>query len=607
MNYLAVFALFIPLASFLYLFLFGDSLKRRFIEIIGCLAVLIPFFCFIFLALQKAEGDILLYSWLHLNDLKADFLLHLDHLSLLMALIITGIGFLIHVYSIGYMEEDPGISRYFSCMNLFIFSMLLLVLSGDLLLLFVGWEGVGLASYLLIGFWYEKPSAANAATKAFMVNRIGDFGFLLGILSALHLFGTTNISEITSQPIDSASLTLLTSLLLCGAIAKSAQLPLHVWLPDAMEGPTPVSALIHAATMVTAGVYLIARLHDLYIAAPDVLMWIGIIGGSTALFASLAALNQTDLKRVLAYSTISQLGLMFLACGIGAFYAAMFHLTTHAFIKALLFLTAGNVIHGLHGTTEMDEMGGLSKEMPKTNWLFLIGVLALSGIPPFAAFFSKDLILEAEYELGYQALFIAAVITSILTAFYLTRAYFLAFKGEAKQKAHEAPYIMLIPVAALGILAISGGFLGFLPIQSPILKEYLMGLGITHVEEEFTKDFFTSIDTWLSILMAVFGVGTAAIVYSQFKEKLCAPLAILKKGFYIDDVYRMLVVKPYSALAQLITHGTEPYVFNQLVDLSTIAASKTAYGLAQLQSGQIRSYAAWMLIGGIALLVFLAL
>ena len=608
MFYLISLGLFFPLLGFIFLSLTSSHLNRKLIEFTGCFTVFVSFICFATLAYLNIEQNFLFYPWIDLKGVQADFTLHLDHLSSLMTLIITGIGFLIHVYSIGYMEGDKGIGRYFASMNLFIFSMLLLVLAGDLLLLFVGWEGVGLASYLLIGFWYEKESAANAAVKAFIVNRIGDFGFLLGLLLTFYLFGTSNIETISKAAIASPEITLLTILLICGAFAKSAQLPLHVWLPDAMEGPTPVSALIHAATMVTAGVYLVARLHPIFLLAPTTMTWIGIIGGVTALFASIAALNQTDLKRVLAYSTISQLGLMFLACGIGAFYAAMFHLTTHAFMKALLFLGAGNVIHMLHGSTEMSQMGGLSKRLNVTNWMFLVGVLAMSGIPPLAAFFSKDLILDVEYHTGHTIFFTLAVITSILTAIYLTRAYLLTFRGDDLKDhshVHEAPKVMLIPVAVLTGLATFGGFLGYAyGTATPFLEHYLSGLGITPEESEFTDDLWTSPETWYAIAMAVFGVGLTMLFYRYFKERLAKTIPLFKKGFYFDAIYQALIVAPYTFIAEMIAKGIEPYFFEQVMQGFGFTAQKSAFALQKVQSGQIRSYAAWMTLGAVCMLIY---
>lgn len=596
-------ALLLPLLSFIFLSLVGKKLNKAIVPLIACGSIFIPFLIFAYLSFTNPpDENIFIYRWIEAPGVKADFSLHLDHLSLLMTLIITGVGFLIHVYSIGYMEDELSQVRYFAYMNLFIFSMLLLVCASDLTLLFIGWEGVGLASYLLIGYYYEKPTAASAATKAFVVNRIGDFGFILGIALCFVLFGTTDIATINNS--NSSYASLITSLLLCGAIAKSAQIPLHVWLPDAMEGPTPVSALIHAATMVTAGVYLVARLHLLFLQAPVVLFWIGVIGAITALAAALSALGQTDLKRVLAYSTISQLGLMFLACGVGAFYAAMFHLTTHAFMKALLFLSAGNVIHKLHGVTEMGEMGGLAKPFKQTHWLFLIGALAMSGIPPLAAFFSKDLILEVEYTAGDLNLFWTAVATSILTAVYLIRAYLLTFRGEEKQHhahAEEAPEVMLIPVKILAVLAILGGFLGFINGPRPLLEGYLSELGITPAEKEFTEHFWTSEGTWLSILMAVVGVALGVLAYRKHLKSY----SLLKRGFYFDEIYRYCFVKPYGWIAKVIAEGFEPHFFTELIRITPVTALKSAEVLQKIQSGQIRSYAAWMVIGGVCMLIYL--
>lgn len=595
--------LFLPLISFIGLGITAGHLKQKLISLIGCTSIFISFLCFLTLALMGEEDQtFLFYDWIALKGLRTQFMLYLDHLSSLMTLIITGVGFLIHVYSIGYMEEEKDLSRYFACMNLFVFSMLLLVLAGDLVLLFVGWEGVGLTSYLLIGYWYEKPSAASAATKAFIVNRIGDLGFLLGIILTFILFGTTQIETMNTEATPSSMLTGLSLLLLCGCLAKSAQLPLHVWLPDAMEGPTPVSALIHAATMVTAGVYLIVRLHPLFLLTPATLELIGVIGAATALFASLVALNQTDLKRVLAYSTISQLGLMFLACGISAFYAAMFHLTTHAVMKALLFLSAGNVIHKMHGVTEMGKMGGLYKQFSETHWLFLIGVLAMSGIPPFAAFFSKDLILEVEYHAGFMTLFIASVITSLLTAIYLTRAYFLTFRGTPQadhSKVSEAPPIMIMPIRILAFLAVVGGSIGYISSPTPFLEHYLEELGITPAEHEFTENLWTSYETWFSILIAVGGVGIGSLIYKKLR-----PLSFLKKGLYLDTVYHQALVAPVTALSQFISKWIEPQIFDRLVYGSSHATIKTASLLQKMQSGLIRSYAAWMIIGGVVLLIY---
>ena len=496
--------------------------------------------------------------------------------------------------------------------------MLLLVLAGHLLVLFVGWEGVGLASYLLIGFWYTHPSAAKAATKAFVVNRIGDLGFLLGLLLTFYLFRTGDLTEIfqrvgTEFAFGAPIITVLTFLYFIGATGKSAQLPLHIWLPDAMEGPTPVSALIHAATMVTAGVYLVVRMHPVFMLAPYTLHLIATVGAVTSLFASLCAVAQTDLKRVLAYSTVSQLGLMFLACGIGSFYAAMFHLTTHAFMKALLFLSAGNVIHMMRDITDMGKMGGLAKKFPITHWLFLVGVLAMSGVPPLSAFFSKDLILEQDYLAGFATLFYIGLAASILTAFYLTRAYCLTFLGKPNleekilKTVKEAPRVMLIPVTILAFLAITGGLLGFTFGKTPLLEGFLAEVGVVLSQKEPAGGFLWSPETWMSIAGAFLGVGSAAVLYTRYVDKLGPTLQVLKNAFYLDEIYWALIVVPIKALAKFINGFLEPKVFDGMINGAIVITQHVAKGLQGVQSGQIRSYVAWMLVGTVLLIVYLVL
>lgn len=622
MEYLIWIGLFVPLAGFLGLVIFSDTISRGWAGALACTTVFLSFLSFFLLLVNNAyDGDSLhntyLYTWIPVKGIHADFVVHLDHLSMLMTLIITGVGFFIHVYSIGYMDHDRDYARFFAFMNFFVFAMLLLVLAGDLVLLFVGWEGVGLASYLLIGFWYERPAAAQAATKAFVVNRVGDLGFLLGVLLTFTLFGTGNIAEINQRaPQEFAAgapiILLLTLLLFTGATAKSAQLPLHTWLPDAMEGPTPVSALIHAATMVTAGVYLVVRMHPVFLVAPISLQVVGIVGAATSLFAALCAVGQSDLKRVLAYSTVSQLGLMFLACGAGAFYSAMFHLTTHAFMKSLLFLSAGNVVHMMHGVTEMGKMGGLSKIFNKTHWLFLIGVLAMSGIPPLAAFFSKDLILEQEYLSGFEALYYIGLAASILTGYYLVRAYCLTFTGKLPREdsaivvAKEAPPIMLVPVAILAILSIGGGFLGFAFGKTPVLESFLMEIGITPAEKELSTGLVFSPEMIMAIVGAFLGVGLSAILYTTFKDRLGNTLPFLKNAFYINEIYWWCIVVPLKAFSSFLAWIVEPKVFEGSISLTTWLVQKGARGLQRIQSGQIRAYVAWIVVGTVFLLAFFA-
>lgn len=622
LNSLLLIGLFAPLLGFLILLTMHLWVNRTTTYLIGCSTIFLSFICFCTLFYIYTQDNLnpltfVYFNWIPVENIHADFALYLDPTSLFMTLIITGVGFLIHLYSIGYMGHDRDYVRFFACMNFFVFAMLTLVLAANLPLLFVGWEGVGLASYLLIGFWYERPSAAAAATKAFVVNRIGDLGLLLGLLLTFYLFQTGDIAEVNRQAqqnfsVGSTMLTVLTLLYFVGAIGKSAQLPLHVWLPDAMEGPTPVSALIHAATMVTAGVYLLVRMHPVLELAPYTMYVVGIVGAVTSLFASLCAVAQTDLKRVLAYSTVSQLGLMFLACGVGAFYAAMFHLMTHAFMKALLFLSAGNVVHMLHDTTDMGKMGGLSKKLSKTNVLFLIGTLAMSGIPPLAAFFSKDLLLEQAHMMGYYLLFYLGLFASILTAFYLTRAYYLTFKGKPKlpqevfEHIHEAPSIMILPVSVLAFLSIVGGLIGFSFKKIAPLQSFLAKAGVTLAEAmPNAMAFFTSPQTILSVAGAFLGLGVAFYLYSRYSEKLGPTIQFLLKSFYIDEIYDFIFTRPLKAISHLISGVLEPKVVDGSIHGTVIVTQKAAKLFQKIQSGQIRSYVAWMALGMGFLIVYL--
>lgn len=612
-------ALFLPLLSSLVLMFFGNRFKRNTVSWIACTSLFFSFLLFTALFVFWIQSGGLpekttLYQWIPVRGIEADFTLYLDTLSLLMALVITGVGFLIHVYSVGYTDHEKDYGRFFACLNFFVFSMLLLILGGHLLVLFLGWEGVGLASYLLIGYWYDRKSAAEASAKAFVVNRVGDFGFLIGVLLVFTLFGTGDIQSILGRANEvlgsGSSLTiLLTLLFFWGAVGKSAQLPLHTWLPDAMEGPTPVSALIHAATMVTAGVYLVVRLNPIYSLAPETLMVIGTIGAITALYAALTAVGQTDLKRVLAYSTVSQLGYMFLACGVGAYFAAMFHLTMHAFVKALLFLSAGNVVHMLHGETEMKNMGGLRKIFTKTHWLFLIGVLALSGIPPLAAFFSKEEILAQGYHAGFTVLYLIGLFTGALTAFYLTRAYCLAFVKEKKEGnplpagVVEAPSIMLWPVSILAVLSIIGGGIGFSFGHTSLLGSFLEASHIQNSGPE--ENLFLDPMTYLAIFGAVFGVIVAFSVYIWMGVGTVG-IGFLKSGFYVDWIYEKAIVQPLRGISLFITRVLEPRVFSGSLDVAALGVGTSAKILQRFQSGQIRSYVAWIVFGSVLLIVYFA-
>ncbi len=618
MELVILLALLAPLFGFLVLLTTCAIVPRAIASLIGCLTLVFSFCCIVASVLAlPAEGGGITYtyfSWIPVRGIDADFALHVDHISQLMGLIITGVGSLIHIYSIGYTDHERDYARFFACMNFFVFAMLLLVLAANLTLVFVGWEGVGLASYLLIGFWYERESAAAAAVKAFVVNRVGDLGFILALLLTFILFGTSDIQTINQQVNEgilagSEMLTFLTLLFFVGAIGKSAQIPLHVWLPDAMEGPTPVSALIHAATMVTAGVYLLVRLHPIFLAAPTTLEIVGSVGGATALFAALCAMQQPDLKRVLAYSTVSQLGYMFLACGVGAFYAAMFHLTTHAFMKALLFLSAGNIIHMMHGKTLMKDMGGLAKPFPKTNIMFLIGVLAMSGIPPLAAFFSKDLILEMEYASGFMVLYTVGLLTSLLTAFYLTRAYFLTFQGDLlpqNKDLKEAPAVMWIPVSVLAIFSAAGGYLGFATGRRPILESFLEDVRISPTEDRLASHFDLNLELFVAIFCAVAGVFCAAIMYTRYKDTLGKSLSFLAQSFYIDQIYDVIFVRSTRSMAALLARFVEPHVIQGAASATVKAVDLSSLFLQKGQNGKVRSYLAWMTLGASFIIIYLA-
>lgn len=555
------------------------------------------------------------FSWISVGTLHIDFSFVLDQLSLIMLLIVTGVGFLIHLYSVGYMHHDPGYARFFSYLNLFLFSMTTLVLAGNVLVMFVGWEGVGLVSYLLVGFWFQKKSAADAGKKAFIVNRIGDFGFLIGIFLLLGNFGTLTFSEIAAKLAAAPAWTggVLTAICLCllvGATGKSAQLPLYVWLPDAMEGPTPVSALIHAATMVTAGVYMITRMHFLFDRSPFALSAVAIVGAITAFFAATMGLMQTDIKRVLAYSTISQLGYMFLGCGVAAYSAAIFHLMTHAFFKALLFLAAGSVIHAMGDEQDMRKMGGLRKKLPVTFWTMTAAVFAISGFFPFAGFFSKDAILYAAYlqGTGGKILWFIGLVTALLTAIYMFRLWYMTFFGELRSHdahPHESPVSMLIPLVILGALSVCGGWIGierFSAFLEPVTGARRAATTTPHLE------LILSI---VAVLVALEGWLISDKYYRRKPERpaqLAAALpgvhTLIANKYYVDELYGAVFVKPLLAFSR--------YVLGWVVDTGIVggtawllAGTATLGGaiLQRWQSGNLRSYAAWLALGAAAVLI----
>jgi NADH-quinone oxidoreductase subunit L len=554
--------------------------------------------------------------WISAGTLHIDFSFVLDHLSLVMLLIVTGVGFIIHVYSVGYMGHEEGYWRYFAYLNLFLFFMTVLVLAGNALLMFVGWEGVGLASYLLIGFWYQKTSAADAGKKAFVVNRIGDFGFLIGIFLLLANFGTLTFSEIAARLAESPAWTggILTAIALCllvGATGKSAQIPLYVWLPDAMEGPTPVSALIHAATMVTAGVYMIARTHFLYDRSPFALTIVAVVGAATALFAATIGLVQNDIKRVLAYSTVSQLGYMFLGCGVAAYSAAIFHLMTHAFFKALLFLAAGSVIHSLGGEQDMRKMGGLRKHLPVTFWSMTAAVFAISGFPPFAGFFSKDAILYAAFLHGADGklFWFIGLVTALLTSFYMFRLWYLTFMGESRNQdlhPHESPWSMLGPLVILAALSFGGGWIGIEPFSSYLTPS------VGPREEVGGSTQIEILLTVLAVTVAALGWFIADRLYRRQPDKppqLAAEFPggykLLLNKYHIDEIYNAVFVRPLLAFSR--------FVLEWVIDVAILGGLAWLLGgiatlggaiLQRWQSGNLRSYAAWLALGAAALLLF---
>ncbi len=620
--------------------------------------VLLVAFSFSSLATPHIET---LATWIRAGSFQADFAFYLDQLSLVMLLVVTGVGFLIHIYSVGYMWEEGGFYRFFSYLNLFMFFMLTLVLASNYLLMFIGWEGVGLASYLLIGFWFTKDSAASAGMKAFIVNRIGDFGFLIALFLLIKHFGSLNfeqiarsVSPLSPETGGAGLLTAIGLLLMVGAAGKSAQIPLYVWLPDAMEGPTPVSALIHAATMVTAGVYMVSRSHVIFERAPMALTVVAIVGTLTALFAATIGVTQTDIKKVLAYSTVSQLGYMFIACGVGAFSAAIFHLMTHAFFKGLLFLAAGSVIHAVSGEQDMRQMGGLRTKIPWTFWTMTVGTFAIAGIPPLAGFFSKDEILWRAYQASW-VYWAIGLFTALLTSFYMFRLWFLTFFGEYRGAAessdehspphghghghgvHESPRVMVIPLVVLAVLSVTGGWIEvpgslgggnrFEKFLSPVFHlsalalngEHQPGGEIAAPEKEAegpepqtghaTELAFTGI----SVLAAVIGFGLAWLLYyrnPQLPQQIASSLGGLYQAvvhkYYVDELYATLFVKPLIAGSALILwHGIDRDVIDATLDNSAHGANEVSDSIRHMQSGNLRSYAGWVAAGAAAVIAYM--
>ena len=574
------------------------------------------------------------FTWIAAGNFRAGFDLQMDQLTVVMVLVVTGVGWLIHIYATGYMAHEGGYSRFFSYLNLFMFFMLILVLAANYVLLFVGWEGVGLSSYLLIGFYFLKKSAADAGKKAFIVNRIGDFGFMLGMFLLFKTFGTLDFAQLFAKadpwPADAmghlGTFTIACLLLFMGACGKSAQLPLYVWLPDAMEGPTPVSALIHAATMVTAGVYVVARSHILFAHAPTAMLVVAIVGCATAFFAATIGLVQTDIKRVLAYSTVSQLGYMFLACGVGAFSAGIFHLMTHAFFKALLFLAAGSVIHAMGGEQDMNRMGGLNKKIRWTYLTMLTATLAIAGFPPFAGFFSKDSILlsafQSEYggrNVGYT-LYAFGLATALLTAFYMFRLIFLTFHGKQRYDehhvhVHESPNSMLAPLMILAVLSIVGGWFAapaFLPGGTDYFTKFLQpvfgGLELAGAEAEAY-----SLELWLAGIAFVIAIAGAVVAYwvylkrpekaDGFAKSLKPAYTTLLNKYYVDELYAAAVVKPLLWIStNVLWKVADVAGIDGAVNGIAEGATAIGDGVRHTQSGNTRSYAVWVVVGALVVI-----
>jgi NADH-quinone oxidoreductase subunit L len=623
----------IPGGSAVVLMLLGPRLSRRWVSWQACLSVFLSFGLsfagFIHLVRAGRGSSVLsktLLPWITSGSFSAAISFSFDELAAIMALVVTGVGLLIHTYSVGYMAADKAYSKYFAYLNLFTFFMLVLVLASDIVLMFVGWEGVGLCSYLLIGFWFERPAASKAGMKAFIVNRIGDAAFIAGVLFLLVNVGSSSFAAINDAPaaglLGPGLVTLVAILLFVGATGKSAQVPLYVWLPDAMEGPTPVSALIHAATMVTAGVYMVCRLSGLFAASPAASSVVAWVGGLTAVFAATIALVQNDIKRVLAYSTISQIGYMFLGCGVGAYAAGMFHLVTHAFFKSLLFLAAGSVIHALGGEQDMSKMGGLRRHLPVTFPVFLVGALAISGVPFLSGFFSKDAILTSAFAGGHLVLYGLGLTGAIMTAFYMFRLIYMTFYGEARTPRdaasghiHESPPVMTVPLVILAVLSALAGYAGL-----PVLlgeKANWLGRFLEAVLEPAAHHLARSTEAGLILAATAAALAGIAMAFVFYRKRPDLPgrtarafprlHRLLVGKYYVDEAYDAVVVRPLVRGAELVYAHFDLKVVDGALDGSAAAAASAGKGLNVLQSGLVRDYALAFLFGAILFLGVLLL
>jgi NADH-quinone oxidoreductase subunit L len=639
----------LPLAGSAINGLLGKKFPKAVVNSVAIGAVGLSFLCVLEAVREFAQlpaGQIPVikqyFTWIHAGIFQVDFKLQMDQLTVVMLLVVTGVGLLVHIYSTGYMAHEEGYYRFFAYLNLFVFFMLTLVLAANVVLMFVGWEGVGLCSYLLIGFWFLKQSAISAGKKAFITTRIGDFGFTVGILLLFWTFHSVDYVTIFKQaatmPVEAwgitGTLTTICLLLFTGAIGKSAQLPLYVWLPDAMEGPTPVSALIHAATMVTAGVYMVARMNPLFSRAPLALFVVALIGALTAFYAATIGLLQTDIKKVLAYSTVSQLGYMFLACGVGAYASGIFHLMTHAFFKGLLFLAAGSVIHAMGGDQEMPHMGGLRTKIPITFWTMLIATLAIAGIPGFAGFFSKDAILEAVKD-GPNAnfwLWLLGVVAAGMTSFYMFRLIFLTFFGdprydEHKVHVHESPWSMTSPLIVLAILSTVGGwfaaphlvggpdhFTNFLrPVFAAYAPEAASGAAEAAGDTGSAATMLLHALTGWPVIVGVLGLILAWWFYikspdtpKKLAQALSGPYKLIYNKYYVDEIYNFLIIQPLLWIStHVLWHFVDEGVIDGTVNGAARVARETGSHVREIQSGNARSYATWVVIGGVAVTVLM--
>lgn len=627
LTFLGLLIPLLPLVGFLVNGMLGKYLPKSFTGWIGSLSVLASFICVVILfkelnAAQSIRIDV--FQWIAFGDKEITFGLWIDALTLIMLMVVTGVGFLIHLYSMGYMHDDDGFTRFFAYLNLFIFFMLLLVMGSNYLMMFIGWEGVGLCSYLLIGFWFKNDAYNDAAQKAFVMNRIGDLGFLLGMFFILFNFGTLDIQSVRELApglaANSPLLMAITLLLFVGAIGKSAQIPLYTWLPDAMAGPTPVSALIHAATMVTAGIYMIVRSNVLFALSPTsltIILWVGV---ATSVFAAVIGLKQNDIKKVLAYSTVSQLGLMFAALGLGAFSSGIFHLVTHAFFKALLFLGAGSVIHALHGEQDIRNMGGLKKYIPVTYITFLLAALAISGFPLLSGFFSKDEILAHAFEQN-KLIWTILFVSSLLTAFYMFRLVFLTFfndfRGteETKHHIHESPWTMTFPLIVLCVLSVLGGLIG-LPAVFHV-NHWLNGYLATVTEPSAAylhhgEAISHSLEIGLLSFAGIAAILVILYAYRKYVSLRALPEAeadqsaltrLVYNKFYVDELYDSLIVNPVFRLSQWLGQVFDKQVIDRIVNATAGVLDASGKTLRLFQTGNTGSYVFAMVIGMVVLFI----